>query len=189
MFDGAKGEPYVETDPTNPACVYGLTKRDGENAVLATDCKAVILRTSWIYAPYGKNFVRTMLNAAQKMPVLRVVADQRGTPTAALDLAVVILGIVAKIQSDGWKSAFRGIFHATGSGETTWHGFASVIFDEAGPLGHPVPQLIAITTSDWPTAAQRPADLRLNCEKLQRVFMLEMPSWRTRLPELLGLIV
>ena len=189
VFDGTKGEPYVETDPTNPTGVYGLTKRDGENAVLATGCKAIILRTSWVYAPYGKNFVRTMLNAAKKMPVLRVVADQRGTPTAAPDLAVIILEIVEKIRKEEWKSAFRGIFHATNSGETTWHGFASAIFDEVGPLGHPVPQLKAITTADWPTPAQRPIDSRLNCEKLQQVFMLEMPSWHTRLPEILSLLV
>ena len=122
------------TRPTRPACT-ALTKRDGENAVLATGAKAIILRTSWVYAPYGKNFVRTMLNAAQRMPRLRVVADQRGTPTAAPDLARVLLDIQGKISAGGWDDTYRGIFHATGAGETTWHGFALAIFEQAARVG------------------------------------------------------
>jgi dTDP-4-dehydrorhamnose reductase len=181
VFDGTKGTPYVETDPTNPTGVYGLTKRDGENAVLATGAKAVILRTSWLYAPYGKNFLRTMLNAAQRTPVLRVVADQRGTPTAAPDLAVAIFEIAGKIRHHGWQDSFAGVFHATNAGETTWHGFALAIFEEAGAVGHPVPRIDPISTSDWPTPAQRPADSRLDCEKLNRIFGYQFAHWRESL--------
>jgi dTDP-4-dehydrorhamnose reductase len=144
VFDGNKGAPYVETDPTGPTGVYGATKRDGEEAILATGAQAVILRTAWVYAAHGKNFARTMLNAGRKLPVLRVVADQRGTPTAAPDLATAILTIAAKIQATGWQPAYGGIFHATGAGETTWHGFASAIFAQAAktpppPAAHRTP--------------------------------------------------
>ncbi len=110
VFDGTKGEPYLETDPTHPAGVYGLTKRDGETAVLATGAKAVILRTSWVYAPYGKNFLRTMLKAAQRTNVLRVVADQCGAPTAVPDLAAVILAIAEKIRDHGWQDVLHRHF-------------------------------------------------------------------------------
>jgi dTDP-4-dehydrorhamnose reductase len=185
VFDGAKGAPYVETDPTHPTGVYGLTKRDGENAVLATGARAIILRTSWVYAPYGKNFLRTMLKAAQRMPVLRVVADQHGTPTSALDLAAAILTIAEKIRAEGWQDAFAGIFHATNSGATTWHGFATAIFEEARNLGHPRPRIDAITTADWPTPAKRPADSRLDGAKLHRVFGCALPPWREGLKAVL----
>ncbi|HUW80235.1 MAG TPA: dTDP-4-dehydrorhamnose reductase, partial [Acidocella sp.] len=179
VFDGAKGAPYVEDDETNPTGVYGATKRDGEAAILEnTTAKAVILRTAWVYAAHGKNFARTMLNAGRKMPTLRVVADQRGTPTAASDLAAVILGIVDKIGQTGWRDDYRGIFHATGAGETTWYGFATAIFEEAAALGQSPPEVLPIATADWPTPARRPADSRLDCAKLTRVFGVSLPHWR-----------
>jgi dTDP-4-dehydrorhamnose reductase len=183
VFDGTKGEPYIETDETNPTCVYGLTKRDGENAVLATGGKAIILRTSWVYAPYGKNFVRTMLNAAKRMPVLRVVADQRGAPTAAPDLAMAILNIALKIRSSGWNDGFLGVFHMTNAGQTTWYDFALAIFEEVKALKHSIPQVDAITTGDWPTPAKRPPDSRLDCTRLAQVFDLSLPHWRQSLRE------
>jgi len=182
VFDGTKGAPYVETDRTNPTGVYGATKRDGEEAILATQAQAIILRTAWVYAAHGKNFARTMLNAARRTSTLRVVADQRGTPTAAPDLAGAILAIVAALQQKGWDADYKGIYHATGSGETTWHGFAEAIFDAAVPLGLNRPVVTPITTADWPTPAKRPADSRLDCEKLARVFGLRLPDWRTSLP-------
>jgi dTDP-4-dehydrorhamnose reductase len=182
VFDGDKGAPYVETDATNPTGMYGATKRDGEEAILATNTKAVILRTSWVYAAHGKNFVRTMLNAGRKMPLLRVVADQRGTPTAAPDLAAAILGIAGKIGKTGWQPEYKGIYHATGSGETTWHGFATAIFAEAAKHGYQAPEVQPITTADWPTPTRRPPDSRLDCSKLARVFSVTMPDWRESLP-------
>jgi dTDP-4-dehydrorhamnose reductase len=185
VFDGAKGAPYLEDDETNPTGVYGATKRDGEVAILDTDAKAIILRTAWVYAAHGKNFARTMLNAARKTNTLRVVADQRGTPTAAPDLAAAILDIAGIVQTTGWKDSYRGIFHATGGGETTWHGFANAIFAAAGLH----PEVIPITTADWPTPAKRPADSRLDCSKLAHVFGCRLPDWRTSLPGIVDALV
>jgi dTDP-4-dehydrorhamnose reductase len=111
---------------------------------------------------------------------LRVVADQRGTPTAAPDLARAILEIADRLRT-GWREEYRGIFHATGTGETSWHGFATAIFEEAAALGQKPPEVIAITTADWPTPARRPADSRLDCTKLARVFGIALPDWRVSL--------
>lgn len=177
VFDGAKGAPYAESDPTGPTGVYGATKRDGEDAILASPAQAVILRTAWVYAAHGKNFARTMLGAARKTSTLKVVADQRGTPTAAIDLAAAILAIADRIAATGWRDAYKGIYHATNAGETTWHGFATKIFELAGPLGVPVPTVTPITTADWPTPARRPADSRLDCGKLAAVFGHLLPEW------------
>jgi dTDP-4-dehydrorhamnose reductase len=181
VFDGSKNAPYVETDPTGPTGVYGATKRDGEVAIMATEAHAVILRTAWVYAAHGKNFARTMLSAARRMPVLRVVGDQRGTPTAAPDLAAAILDILARLRETGWRDEYKGIYHATGASETTWHGFATAIFEEAAALGQTPPEVNAITTADWPTPARRPADSRLDCRKMARVFGVTLPDWRTSL--------
>lgn len=177
VFDGEKHAPYVETDPTNPTGVYGATKREGEVAVLAAEPRAIILRTSWVYAPCGKNFVLTMLNAAQKSDKLRVVADQKGCPTSAEDLAAAILAIVGKLDQ-GWDESWGGIYHAAGSGETTWHGLATTVFEAAARHGRRQPTVEAIATSDWPTPAKRPADSRLNCAKLAEVFGVQLPEWR-----------
>ena len=186
VFDGAKGAPYVETDPTGPTGVYGATKRDGEEAIMATHAKAIILRTAWVYAAHGKNFARTMLGAGRKLPKLRVVADQHGTPTAAPDLARAILDIALKLKTSGWQEGYKGIYHATGTGETSWHGFATRIFEAAAALGQPAPALEAITTADWPTPARRPADSRLDCTKLTQVFGVSLPEWTLSLPPIVA---
>jgi dTDP-4-dehydrorhamnose reductase len=181
VFDGSKGEPYQETDPTNPTGAYGRTKRDGEERVVQAGGQAIILRTAWVYADTGKNFVRTMLAAGARLPKLRVVADQKGSPTAAADLATAILGIIAVIERAGWQPRFGGIFHATGSGETTWHGLAVATFEAARRHNGPSPEVEAITTADWPTPAQRPADSRLDNSKLADVFGVTLPPWRESL--------
>ena len=181
VFDGDKGAPYLESDPTSPTGVYGATKRDGEEAILATNAKAIILRTAWVYSAHGKNFARTMINAGRKMPILRVVADQRGTPTAAGDLADAILAIADKISATGWRPEYRGIFHATGGGETTWHGFATAIFEDAAKQGYQPPEVQPIATADWPTPTRRPPDSRLDGSKLAQVFGATLPAWRQSL--------
>jgi dTDP-4-dehydrorhamnose reductase len=181
VFDGAKGAPYVETDPANPTGVYGASKRDGEVAVLATGARAIILRASWVYAPRGRNFMLTMLNAAQRTSQLRVVADQKGCPTAATDLAAAILRIADRLDEMGWNDAWGGIFHAAGSGWTTWHGFATAIFAEAARFGVVPPAIAPIATADWPTPARRPADSRLDCGRLGRTFGIALPDWRDAL--------
>ncbi len=180
VFDGSKGAPYVETDATNPTGVYGASKLAGERAALDTWDRTVVLRTSWVYAALGKNFVRTMLNAALKADTLRVVGDQKGCPTTADDLADAILAIVARLRTE-WKPDFAGVFHAAGEGWTTWHGLAVATFQEAARHGRPMPAVQAIATADWPTPARRPADSRLDCSKLADIFGVRMPPWRPSL--------
>ena len=181
VFDGAKGAPYRETDPTSPTGAYGRTKLDGEHRVLRAGGKAIILRTAWVYSDTGKNFVRTMLSAGARLPKLRVVGDQTGSPTAAADLATAILDIMDVIEREGWHPRFGGIFHATGSGETSWHGLAIATFAEARRHDGPSPEVEAITTADWPTPAQRPADSRLDTAKLAETFGVTLPPWRESL--------
>ncbi|MCB8876635.1 dTDP-4-dehydrorhamnose reductase [Acidisoma silvae] len=181
VFDGSKGAPYQETDPTNPTGAYGRTKRDGEARVLAAGGKSIILRTAWVYADTGKNFVKTMLAAGAKLPKLRVVADQKGSPTAAADLAAAILAIIQVIETRGWELEFGGIYHATGAGETTWHGLAVATFAEAQRHHGPSPEVEPIATADWPTPAQRPADSRLDNTKLFQTFGIQLPDWRASL--------
>ena len=181
VFDGEKRAPYVETDPTAPTGVYGATKLEGERLVQDAAPQSVILRTSWVYAATGRNFLRTMLALSQTREHLRVVADQRGCPTAAHELARVVHA-VAEAALD-WRPDYAGVFHTAGEGETTWHGFALAIFDEAARQGGRKPTVEAITTADYPTQARRPPDSRLDCGKLARVFGLRQAPWRESLPE------
>ena len=189
VFDGLKGAPYVETDATAPQGVYGATKLSGEQAVLAACARAIVLRTSWVYSPTGRNFVRTMLNAAQRTNRLRVVGDQLGCPTSAPDLAEAIAAIAACIATDGWQERFAGVYHAAGTGWTTWHGLAVAIFAEAARHGVAEPTVDAITTADWPTKAKRPADSRLNCDKLRAVFGVRLPPWQSGLARTIDAIL
>jgi dTDP-4-dehydrorhamnose reductase len=177
VYDGDKGAPYVETDATDPQGVYGATKLEGEQAALAAWARTTVLRTSWVYAPAGRNFVLTMLGLAAKTDTLRVVADQKGCPTTAQDLAEAIL-VVADRIAEGWRDEHAGVFHAAGSGWTTWHGLAEAAFAEAARHGLRAPTVEAIATSDWPTPAKRPADSRLDCGKLARTFDVRLPDWR-----------
>ena len=185
VFDGLKSEPYIETDPTTPAGVYGRTKLAGEVAVRAAHPGAVILRTSWVYARHGRNFVLTMLNAGKRAPRLRVVADQLGCPTNADDLAAACLivadRLLAVAEQPGRSDSCGGIYHAAGQGDTSWHGFAEAIFAEAGRYGWPQPPIDPIATTDWPTPAARPANSRLNCNKLAKAFGARLPDWRVSL--------
>ncbi len=181
VFDGLKPDPYVETDPVAPQGVYGASKLAGEQAVMASGANAVILRTAWVYAAAGKNFVRTMLALGKTRDSLSVVADQHGCPTAAADLASAIMAIVAKLDRSGWQTAYRGIFHAAGTGATTWHGLAVATFQEAARHGAPVPKVTPIATADWPTPARRPANSRLDCARLHDVFGVRLPPWRESL--------
>ncbi len=181
VFDGDKGVPYVETDPTSPTGIYGRTKLEGEQAALAAWSRTIVLRTSWVYSATGKNFVRTMINAGLRNPTLKVVGDQCGAPTSADDLAAAIIDILAAIEAGGWNDSYGGIFHAAGTGETTWHGLAVAALEAAARHGRKMPEVIAIRTADWPTPARRPADSRLDCDKLERVFGVRLPAWRRSL--------
>jgi dTDP-4-dehydrorhamnose reductase len=189
VYDGEKPSPYVETDPVGPQGVYGASKLAGERAVLASGAWAIILRTAWVYAATGRNFVRTMLTLGQTRDSLRVVADQHGCPTAAADLAEAILTIAAQIDARGWDHAWSGVFHAAGSGETTWHGLATAVFQEASRHGAKVPTSVsAIATADYPTPARRPANSRLDCGRLEAVFGIRLPHWRDGVTRTVGQI-
>jgi dTDP-4-dehydrorhamnose reductase len=182
VYDGEKASPYVETDPVGPRSVYGATKLAGEAAILASGARAIILRTAWMYAATGRNFVRTMLTLGQTRDALRVVADQHGCPTNATDLARAILAIADRLLADGWNDAYAGVFHATGSGETTWHGLAMAVFEEASRHGAKTPATVTpIMTAEFPTPARRPANSRLDRARLEAVFGVRLPHWRDSL--------
>jgi dTDP-4-dehydrorhamnose reductase len=187
VYDGDKPSPYVETDAVGPRGVYGASKLAGEVAVLASGARAIILRTSWVYAATGRNFVRTMLSLGKTRDVLRIVADQHGCPTSAADLATAILAIASRIETDGWHDAASGVFHAAGSGATTWHGLALTVFEAASRHGAKTPASVAaITTAEYPTPARRPANSRLDCDRLEQVFGVRLPNWRDSVVRTVG---
>ena len=188
VFDGNKGSPYHEEDATNPSSVYGRTKLAGEVAVLGAHERTMVLRTSWVFAASGRNFVRTMLAAGATRPVLRVVGDQHGCPTAAPDLADAMAALLLGIRDGGWQPAYRGVFHAAGAGDTTWHGLAIATFELAAARGGPRPEVQAIATADWPTPAPRPTDARLDCARLREVFGLGLPPWQAGLARVIGML-
>jgi dTDP-4-dehydrorhamnose reductase len=178
VYSGRKTSPYVETDSTEPLGVYGDTKLDGEKAVATTNPWHLILRTSWVYSPFGTNFVKTMLRLGGMRDSLGVVSDQIGNPTSALDLADCIFAVSHQLLQD---KAVSGIYHVAGTGDASWFDFASEIFRIQAEMGFKVPVVNAITTKDYPTPARRPFNSRLDCTKLKSTFGFEMPAWRASL--------
>lgn len=178
VFDGRKPEPYDEQDQTNPLGAYGRSKLLGETAVAAGTPNHAILRTAWVYSPFGKNFLKTMLRLGADRPVVRVVADQIGNPTAAIDIAHAIVAVSRNLLDQPLAPALRGIFHLTASGEASWAEFASEIFAGSRALGGPAPDVVAISTSEYPTPAARPANSRLSGTKLADRHHIVLPQWR-----------
>jgi dTDP-4-dehydrorhamnose reductase len=186
VFDGMKPTPYVEDDATGPLGAYGRTKLEGEQAIAQSGCDYLVLRTSWVYAPHGSNFLLTMLRLAKTQRTLRVVADQHGSPTSSRDLAHATLSLLgmdtpASAPNLERARAGRGLYHATAGGATTWHAFAQQIFSEwAWRTGgrFVAPRVLAITSADYPTPARRPQNSVLSSAKLQRVFGVKLPGWR-----------
>ena len=174
VFDGSKDGPYLEDDPIAPINAYGRTKAAGERAVRATAGRHVILRTSWVYGEFGQNFLKTMLKLAAERDELRVVSDQYGCPTSTADLAAAILAIAPRLvaNDDIW-----GTYHFAGSGATTWHGFANRIVTAQAPLTGRAPRVTAIPTRDFPTAARRPTNSVLDCNKFARAFGFGGRPW------------
>lgn len=176
VFDGTKPDPYVETDPTGPLGVYGASKLAGEQAVLAAHADAAILRTAWVYSPFGNNFLKTMLRLAETRDELGVVADQVGNPTSALDIADAVLQVAERLAADT-SPDLRGIFHMTAEGGTSWAGFAEAIFAASARNGGPTANVRHITTADYPTPARRPANSRLDCSKLASIHDIRIGPW------------
>src|SRR5580765_5291358 len=176
VFDGMKAGAYVETDATNPQSVYGLTKLEGEQAITATGCAHLILRTSWVYGRRGRNFLLTMLKLGSERPELRVVADQIGAPTWSKTIAVATSHIIAQGAGDAdWWTQRSGVYHFTSAGATSWHGFAEAIFAIA--MGECAPKVAPIPASDYPVPARRPANSRMALDKLAEAFGLRMAAW------------
>lgn len=188
VFDGTKpqAEAYVERDATNPLGVYGRSKRAGEEAVLTAHPASLILRTSWVFSPFGTNFLKTMLRLGAERESLRVVGDQVGNPTSAVDLAETILRIAREL---GTGAPAGGIYHLTNSGSTSWHGFASAIFEASATLGGPEPRLEAITTADYPTHAIRPANSRLDNSAFTRRFLIAPRTWQEAVREVVARVL
>lgn len=174
VFDGYADRPYCESDETNPLGVYGKTKREGEIAVTTIQPEAIIIRTAWVFSEYGNNFLKTMLRLAKEHDVLGIVADQRGCPTYAGDIATAIIDLL-KVGAEG------GIYHFCGDKDVAWNEFAEFIFTSAlvqGVLTR-TPRVNAISTDQYPTAAQRPKYSLLNCEKI-KAHGIVLSHWQER---------
>ncbi len=180
VFDGTKVGPYLETDKPNPLGIYGRTKLEGEEAIRAAMERHVIVRTSWVYSAHGANFVKTMVRLGTERDELRIVDDQHGAPTSAANLANAILGMVTRIAGGGGSELF-GTFHYADQGETTWRRFAEAIFEEAAAWTAIKARVIPISTTEYPTAARRPLNSRLNCTKIEHIYGLARPPWRQSL--------
>ena len=180
VFDGEKASPYVEDDPVRPLSVYGASKEGGEQAVRTANPRHVVLRTAWVYSPFRKNFVKTMLRLGTEREELRVVDDQRGCPTSAADLATACR-TVALALAQAPEAVPYGTYHCTGAGETTWCGLARAVFEVAGDRLARRPRVTAIATADYPTPARRPADSRLDCERLAQFWGVRLRPWREAL--------
>ncbi|MET3528112.1 dTDP-4-dehydrorhamnose reductase [Phenylobacterium koreense] len=184
VFDGSKDGFYVEDDPVAPIGVYGASKEGGEQAVRTANPRHVILRTAWVVSPHGANFVKTMLRLAESRPELRVVADQRGCPTSATDIAQTVLTVLARMVAD--PEAPTGAYHFVNEGEASWCEFAREIFRMAGERGLPTPVVHAIPTSEYPTPARRPANSRLDAGKLRRDYGITPRPWRVAVEEIVA---
>ncbi len=179
VFDGSATSPYRENDPVAPLGVYGQSKLAGEQAVMAATGDHAILRTSWVFAATGQNFVRSMLRLAETRSEISVVADQIGRPTPADDLADAVLGVAANLLAKRGEPALRGIFHVGGTGDaTSWAGFAEAIFAERGRRGAGAVSVRLIGTADYPTPARRPAWSVLDGARLEETHGIILPDWR-----------
>lgn len=181
VFDGAGGRPYRETDEVRPLSVYGASKLEGERAIAAATPDHAIVRTAWVYAPWGRNFVRTILRLTKERDEIRVVADQRGSPTYAVDIAAAVVEMARALLANRDDPSLRGIFHLAGSGEATWAAFAEAIVHEASSRRHRACRIVPITTPEHPTVARRPASSQLDCTKLREIYGIRLPSWRASL--------
>lgn len=182
VFDGSKSAPYTEDDTPAPLSAYGRSKRAGELAIAAADCRYLIFRTSWVYGLHGANFMKTMLRLGRERSELRVIGDQFGAPTWTRHLADVTALIAAR------KEVPNGLYHLAAAGETSWHGYAEAIFAEAQRAGliDKAPVVHRIASANYPLPAPRPANSRLDCAKFRRDFGLALPDWRTGLVDCLA---
>lgn len=185
VFDGEMCRPYKEDDTIAPLSVYGRSKAEGEDRLRRAAERHIILRTAWVFSPYGRNFVKTMLRLASERETLSVVDDQYGSPTSAADIARTLLSLAARTldQSRHGGQPLWGTYHFCSVGSTTWHGFAQAIMKRAASYGTTVPLVQAIGTADYPTPARRPGNSALDCSLIQQRFGIEPRDWRLALDE------
>lgn len=176
VFDGMKPAPYLEVDQRNPTSVYGQSKSEGEDAIIASGADASIIRTSWVYAAHGVNFLRTMLRLAESNDEVRVIADQFGRPTWAKDIASTVLDVALRAEA-GDRNAL-GIFHYSGAGDASWADFADAIFAAASRFGVRTARVKRITAAEYPTPARRPANSRLDTTKIEQRLGVIPRDWR-----------
>jgi len=188
VFSGAGSRAWREDDPTGPQGVYGASKLAGERAVLAACPNSAVLRTAWVYGPFGSNFVKTMLRLAETRDEVGVVADQIGNPTSALDIADGVLAVAANLIGRA-DPALRGVFHMAGAGEASWADLAEAVFAASAARGGPAAQVRRIATSDYPTPARRPANSRLDCTRLAGIHGVRLPQWRGSLETVIDRLV
>ena len=181
VFDGRNAEPYTEADVPQPLSVYGASKLAGEQAIQAVGGEYLILRTSWVYSQHGKNFLLTMQRLLQERDSLSIVSDEVGAPTWAATIARATAEMVRK-RSAG-EAGPSGLYHLTASGETSWYGFACSIAEQLRQQGRLRAEITPIQSKDYPTAAQRPLNSRLNCARLQSDWGVRLPDWETALHE------
>jgi dTDP-4-dehydrorhamnose reductase len=181
VFNGQKNTPYLEQDPTEPINIYGQSKRQGEIGILESNCAALIFRTSWVYSLVGHNFLKTMLKLGMERDELRIIDDQRGSPTSTESIARATALILSKKPTHlpivDYLAQYRGIYHMTNQSDTTWYGFAQAIF----ALRPARAQLTAISTEQYPTPAKRPAMSCLDNSKLKQTFDITLPHWHDAL--------
>lgn len=182
VFDGSGTEPKREDDPTSPLGVYGKTKLAGEQALAASGATYAILRTAWVYSPFGNNFVKTMLRLAESRDALNVVKDQHGNPTSAIDIADALLA-VADRWADGSRDGANQTYHFAGTGATNWADFARAIFAESAKHKGPACEVTGIPASEYPTRAARPANSRLDSAKFADTFGHSAPRWQDSLAD------
>jgi dTDP-4-dehydrorhamnose reductase len=192
VYDGSKKMAYIERDEVMPVSIYGKSKLAGEDAIRAIGLPHLILRTSWVYGAYGKNFLKTILRLAAERDSLRIVGDQFGAPTCSESIADGVVQLVENWQSNNENQS--GVYHFTNAGETSWHGFSCEIVNEYNRLAASkvwpalktgVENIVAISTADYPTPAARPANSRLNNAKLKEVFDIELPGWQQGLQQVM----
>ncbi len=186
VFDGRGSTPWDEGSPTGPLSVYGRTKLEGENAIRASGCRHLLLRTSWVYATRGNNFAKTMLRLAKERERLTVIDDQTGAPTGADLLADVAAHMLRTAMQ---TAQVQGTYHVAAEGETTWHGYARHVIEFARALGQPITvpagAIEAVPTSAFPTPARRPGNSRMNTHKLRATFGLSLPPWQSGVERML----
>ncbi|MFP1778251.1 dTDP-4-dehydrorhamnose reductase [Lonsdalea quercina] len=181
VFDGESDETYSEEMPVGPQGIYGKSKLAGEYAVAESADRYLILRTAWVFGQHGNNFVKTMLRLGETRDALSIVGDQVGGPTYAGDIAAALVRMVEFIEAGNTPE--WGVYHFSGMPYVSWYEFAQAIFEQAGKtaLLASLPTLTSISTSDYPTRAKRPANSRLNCQKIQRQFGIAPSDWRSAL--------